>query len=234
MVTDQDKTIATIEQEVLPFVQQADLIAAGIKDDASYTGALEYLQTVEKKRKMVKFALDPFRVATREAYDKVLANIKKWTDPLDACRAKVEPVAFAWHQEQERKRQAEQLRLAAEARRNEEDERLRQAESAAAAGDQATAENLLNEPFVPTTTVLPRSTPKVDGTAVTVRWSAEVTDLRALVKAVYEGKAPLAAIIASQQVLDQLARAQKAELNIPGVKAVQTGGLRIGQGRRVA
>jgi len=63
-------------------------------------------------------------------------------------------------------------------------------------------------------------TPKIEGTRTT--WTAEVYDLRALCKAIGEGKAPIEAVKANTTILDGLARASKAALAIPGVKAIST------------
>ena len=49
-------------------------------------------------------------------------------------------------------------------------------------------------------------------------WSAEVSDLAALVRAVADRKAPAGLVLANQQALDQLARALKETMAVPGVR----------------
>jgi hypothetical protein len=49
-------------------------------------------------------------------------------------------------------------------------------------------------------------------------WDAEVTDLRALVKAVVEGGAPLACVTADEKYLRKRAGADRDQLQIPGVR----------------
>jgi DICT domain-containing protein len=51
-------------------------------------------------------------------------------------------------------------------------------------------------------------------------WSAELTDLKALAKAVVEGRVPEMAISANMTYLNGRARQEKDKLNIDGVKAV--------------
>jgi len=56
-------------------------------------------------------------------------------------------------------------------------------------------------------------------------WRAEVVDFMALVKAVAAGKAPPSYLLANEPLLNQQARALKAELRLPGVKAVKEAGV---------
>jgi hypothetical protein len=58
------------------------------------------------------------------------------------------------------------------------------------------------------------------GTTTRTVWSAEVTDLRALVEAVASELAPLRYLGAVKKELSQTARAEKDDMDIPGVTAV--------------
>lgn len=58
------------------------------------------------------------------------------------------------------------------------------------------------------------------GISHTVRWSAEVTDIVALCKAVATGKVMQECILPNMTVLNKLAGLSKDKLKIPGVKAV--------------
>ena len=50
-------------------------------------------------------------------------------------------------------------------------------------------------------------------------WSAEVTDIKALCRAVADGKASTECVMANMPVLNRMASALKATMNIPGVRA---------------
>lgn len=63
--------------------------------------------------------------------------------------------------------------------------------------------------------------PKVTGLTSRKNYKAKVTDLMVLVKAVAEGKAPLAYVLANDSVLDKMAKALKQQMNIPGVELVE-------------
>lgn len=52
-------------------------------------------------------------------------------------------------------------------------------------------------------------------------WHAEVTDLRALVEAVADGRVPLAALLPNAEFLDEAAIRDREALAIPGVRAVE-------------
>lgn len=66
----------------------------------------------------------------------------------------------------------------------------------------------------------PPEPPKADGVSYRVTWSAEVTDLLALVQAVAAGQVPLKVLQPDSTVLNTMARALKESLALPGVKAV--------------
>ncbi|HEU4401903.1 MAG TPA: hypothetical protein VFT43_07335, partial [Candidatus Polarisedimenticolia bacterium] len=61
--------------------------------------------------------------------------------------------------------------------------------------------------------------PKEAGVTFRDAWKARVDDAMALVKAVAEGKAPLAYLTVNQAALDAQARVLKGELRVPGVVA---------------
>lgn len=140
---------------------------------------------------------------------------------------------------QRRVLEEEQRRLAAEAAKAEEDRKRLEEEArrAEVAGQHDQAEQLAREAdaklqetnaareasaTMPTAIVAATEAPKAEGVSFTETWSAEVTDLMSLVKAVAAGTVPLACVVADMKVLNQQARALKAQLDYPGVRAVAT------------
>jgi hypothetical protein len=129
-------------------------------------------------------------------------------------------------QEQERIRQQEQLRLEKEERERQERDRLENAAALDSIGETAAANRLLNEPPPPPPPViLPRSTPKVPGIAMTTRYSARVVDMKALLGAILAGKAPMMAVSANMVFLNQQARSMKETLQYPGVVVDKDNGI---------
>lgn len=232
MATDKETAVQIVEKEVAPLVERAQAIAAGVVNDEGCATAEQYLLNVATKKKLAVQILDPFRKVALAAYQATLDEIKKWTEPLDHCRATVEPVVFRYRQDQEHKRLEEERRLQAEEKKRLEDEALRRAEAAAVAGDDVRAEAIMEQPIVAPKMVLPAQ-PKTANVASVQTWSAEVYDLRALIKAALDNPVLLSCLTADMKVLNQYARSQKGQMNIPGVRAVATGGLRIG-GRKAA
>ena len=64
--------------------------------------------------------------------------------------------------------------------------------------------------------------PKIAGISTRTTYSAEVTDLMALVKAVAAGAVPLVVLQADMKVLNAQAKALKEHLVYPGVKVVSS------------
>lgn len=61
----------------------------------------------------------------------------------------------------------------------------------------------------------------VEGQTVRATWSAEVTDVMALVKAIADGTVTPEAIVPNTKFLNQMARAMRENLKWPGVRAVK-------------
>ena len=89
------------------------------------------------------------------------------------------------------------------------------------AGEIAEAEAIINAPIsTPATIIIPKSAPPASRlTAGRESWSAEMVDLKMLVKAVAEGKQPITFLLPDMTVLNGLARSLKGAMNIPGVAA---------------
>jgi hypothetical protein len=178
----------------------------------------------------------------RELSEKRLAI----TRPIDAAKKAVmdffrEPEQFladaeriikrgvlAYQDEQDRKAREEQRRLE-EIARKEQEKLQRQAEKRAerqeAKGNADRAEEIRAAvPVISTPIVVPQPT-KVAGIAVRETWSAEVTDIKALCRAVADGAAPANLVEPNMKVLNTLARSLKAEMRFPGVRAVSEKGL---------
>ncbi len=124
-----------------------------------------------------------------------------------------------WNRAELDRQRREQERLAAEA----------QAEAQAAAliaadarGDENAVASIASaEAPVVAFAPPPPEPPKAEGVSYRTTWSAEVTDLLALVQAVATGQAPLKVLQPDSTVLNGMARALKDSLALPGVKTVQ-------------
>jgi len=202
-------------------------VAHVIEDPVTYVRASEFLLDIKRLRKEVDAAFDPIISKAHEAHREACAQKKKAEAPLAEAEQILKRGLVAWDTEQERLRREEEQRLQERARVEEEARRAQEAaalETAAnATGDEslrAEAEQLINEPSAAPAIALPRSTPKVAGLSYRENWTAQVIDLRALCRAIADGQQPTTLVVACQPALNQLARALKAQLRVPGVKAV--------------
>lgn len=197
------KSLTLLEQAQAIEITDNDIYVIANDLDAGLT-ALE--------REIVETFANPKKKA-HEAHKAVVAAETKALSPIKQARAFLGPKIIGWRREQERKRQELQRKLDEEARRREEEERLAQAVA-------LEAEAVISEPIAPPPVVAPSLIPKIQGASIRETWSAEVMDLKALVRAVAAGLVPIQAVSANQVFLNQQARAMKRDLNYPGVRAI--------------
>ena len=238
--------IEVVQKEVLPIPDQAKMIV--VRDQPSLSKANDFFLTIKALRKKIAQTFDPIISAAHRTHQEAIEQRRKVEEPLVMAEKYLKGQVTAYHQEVERKR-AEEAEIARQEaikaemarRKAEEEARLAQAAELESAGAKEEAEALVAETveenqkpievYVP-----PPATPKaeIQGATVKTYWQAELTDLKALCKAVSDGKAPLNTIEANMTVLNQMARALKKELAIPGVRAVSTASMASTGRRNVA
>jgi hypothetical protein len=200
-----------------------------IETAAQYVEAGELLKTVKGLRAEIDATFDPIISKAHEAHKEALSQKKKVDAPLVEAEGILKPQIGAYLREEERKRQAEELRLQKEAREREEAEQLSKADILHEIGEVDAANEVLREEIYVPPVVLPSAAPKVSGISMRETWSAQVVDLMKLVKAVAEGKAPIQCLSANTIFLNQQSRSMKAALNYPGVKAVSDSSISAGR-----
>ncbi len=220
--------INPVETKALSVIDQAKDVV--VTDAATYTSAGILWKSIGEMIKEVKETFDPICEAAHQAHKKATEKRAKYLDPLTAAQKSVKQLMSAYDLEQERIRQAEQRRLEEEARKAEEERRLQEAIEAEeeAKRNGATVEEaaqeaqaIIEEPVYVPPVVLPKATPKLQGGPVYREvWSAQVTDIKALCKAVAEGRASTECVMANMPVLNKMATALKNTMNVPGVTAV--------------
>lgn len=236
---------AKLEQEGSELVVRIG--ALEVVSETSFQEMAEYARHCRRGEKAVDEVMDPIRESAHRTWKVAVERQKMLKAPFVAGREIADHRMGVYQAEQERRRKAaeearriEQERLEAEARKEAlrlEEEARRAAEEATLAvaiqaeeqGDAAAAEQILEQPvFV--APVLPRpvfappvqvAVPQAQGVSFRSVWSAEVYDLRMLVRAVADGRVPLNAIAADMTVLNGVARSLKGNMAYPGVKAVE-------------
>ena len=209
-----------VTQRALSMPEQAR--ALRIATPASYERACDFLKGIKALRQEIADTFDPHIKRAFDAHRALCAEKRDAETPLAEAERLVKTTLVDYEQAQERIRRAEQLRLEGEARKQEEERRLAEAEALAASGAAEQADALLNEPIETPVIAIAPTTPKVTGIAYRETWSASVTDLLALVKFVAANPSHIGLLTANQPALNAQARSLKAQLRIPGVKAVCT------------
>lgn len=206
--------------EGLTLLEQAKGLAASIKDDTSFTAACEFRATINKARAARFDKLDPIRKKLYSAYKDYMALMDEVLDPFDQSIRTIDRPIADYNHKREQEAEAERERQRRAAQKVADDAKLAAAMEAQATGDTARAEAILEKP---TRVVAPRvpEPPKVKGMAFKENWKIDsMINMRVLVKAIAEGNAQIELVMPNMPVLNQLAKALKDKLNIPGVKAI--------------
>lgn len=196
--------------------------AVTVKNADDHISAGKLLSTV---RSRIKELTDK-----RKSLTQPLDNIKKditalfkpAIDRLETAKKSISKGMLDWEREEEQRRQEEQRKAEEEARKRAEEEALEQAAAAEQAGDTELAAQILEEPVEVAPVRVASTVPRSSTAFSRETWSAEVTDIMALVKAVAAGTVPIAAIKADTVFLNNQARALKKTMNYPGVRAVSS------------
>lgn len=177
--------------------------------------------TVLKKIKAGQKRLEELRTAITGPLNAALKAVndlfRQPADKLAAAERSIKAEIGRYADEQERIRREEQ-RKADEAARKQQEKLQAQAQKAADSGKVEKAAELEQRAATVVAPVIQREPPKVTGISSREVWKAEVADLAALVKAVAEGKAPLALVQANDKVIGAQARSLKQDFVVPGVK----------------
>ena len=214
--------ISADQKQAITLLDHAKSIVIVTNEDRIAAEAfIQELSAAEKKR----FAyLDPERTS---AYENYLHHKKRLDDainPLIEARKATKQKCISWDAEQERIRLDEQRKLEAEARKRAEEEALAIAAQAEAEGDTETAEAIISAPLDVAPIIAQKTAPAPSRlTAGRSVWSAEVINLTMLVKAVAEGKQPIALLMANQTALNNAAKLIKVHgsIAIHGCRVVE-------------
>ena len=212
-------TAPELESKALELIENASQIQ--INDQPTYDEATGVLLHVKGARKAIAAHHDPTIADTNKAHKTALAAKERFDGPLRQVESMLKQRIGTWDTKQERLRLEAQRKAEEEARKQEDETRLQQAIQAEEQG--ASKEDVQAIVEAPSTAPPPVVAPtyqKRQGVSVRENWKAEVVNLMPLVKAVARGDAPLFCLQPNQVALNQLARAQKQALSIPGVRAV--------------
>jgi len=192
-----------------------------VKDPDTYIFAAEKLKAAKALISEIKEFFKPLKEKAKAAHHALCESEKEKLAPLDAAVSDIGGKMRAYEAEQARIAKEEERRLGELAKKQEEEARLLEAIEAEEAGDADSAKRIMEEkPPAPIVRVQ-AEVPKVQGLSYRTTYRAEVTDLRALVKAVAAGDVPLLAIMPAEVFLNQQARSLKETMAYPGVRVIE-------------
>lgn len=173
-------------------------------------------RTLQAASKEIEVFFKPVKSAIDALKKPVLAAENAMAAEVDTEKRRLGGLITTYNMEQERKRQEEQRKAEEEARKAAEDARLEDAAMLAAAGDDEGAEQLLEEPIAAPVVIQQEAPVKQAGQVGRMTYKCKVNDVKALMKAVLEGKAPSSCFTLDQGWLDKKAALDKEGFDLPG------------------
>lgn len=213
------QTIIDVEKTGLEI--KSELGGLRIVDQATYDKACDAMKRAKLYVKETEAFFAPMKAKAHAAWKEVCNQETNVVSPVKSVIQTISREVVRWDDEQKRIRREAQRRLEEEARKRAEDERIAQAVALEQSGAHTeVVEAVLETPVVAVPVVAPSTFQKSNAAIVRETWTAEVTDLHALVKAAAKDKNLLGLLQVNQSALNGMARALKETMSIPGVKAV--------------
>lgn len=207
----------TIEATALAWPEHAAQIA--IVDQATYDEAAKLLLEITSIEKKIKAHHAPLKITAHEAHKAAIAAEKKFLEPLGRAKSLIKGEIVSWTTEQAKIKAEEERKAREEADRIEKEERSKRAVEAAKAGKSEEEVEKIIETAAPVI-VKPVEDKFVKAAGVSTRktWKAEVYNPLLLCGAIVDGKAPMACVQPDMAVLNKMARDNKDQLMIAGVR----------------
>lgn len=219
---DSAKTVTLVDLEQEAITVRTEIAALIITDQTSYDLAVEKRTAAKSWLKTAEDWFDGIQKPAYDAYKNILNQRKLVCEPTEAAIKQINRALVDWDQEQERIRREEQRRLEEEARQKAEEERLQQAAQMESQGvDVATVNAVLDAPIEVVSR--PVAAPTYERSSAVVfrdNWSGECFDLFKLVQAVAKDKSKIGLLQVNQTALNQMAKALKDSMAVPGCRAV--------------
>ena len=213
-----------LEQVALTWPERAE--ALEITDQVTYDLGVHQLGVVTAFEKTIIDHHKPIKDTQYKAWKTACSQENKLLEPVQKAKQILRRAIAAWDEEQERLRLEEERLAVALALKEEEALRQAMAKQAAELGaSEETVEEIKATPLpIPRPVVAP-TFQRAAGISTRVTYRAEVVDIRALCRAVAEGKVSAEMVMPNQSALNKRASAEKETMNIPGVRIVRDTGI---------
>lgn len=216
-----------VEKEAMSLIAQAK--AVQIVDANTYKTAMEYLPKIKAARNVVKTVFGSVADQAHDTWKAALAVFQKFDKPLEEVEKRIKKDGGDWQYQEQQKAEAERRKLEEEARKEEERKQKEIAAQLKKSGQKELAKAVLAQPIV-VAPVEVKEPPKVEGVSFRENWSAQVVDIKALIKYVAGNPSMINLVLPNMPALNSMARGMKANMAIPGVKAVVERGVASRQG----
>ena len=221
--------VRELETKALTLAEEARLLA--VTDQPSYELAAERLLAVADLRREIVAHHEPLKRSTHAAWQQILAAEKRLLDPVTDAERVYKSAIAAYEGEQRRIEAEARAKAEAEVRRMAEEQREREIEQAEAEGaDLAEVTAMIAAPLP---TIRPQGQQpafqSARGITTATNWKGEVVSLELLVKAVAAGKATSSLVMANETAINQLARATRGTLEVPGIRFFSQATVRAGR-----
>lgn len=206
---------------VNPVVEQANQIRV---TEQTFNSASGFLKQIKVAQKRINDHFDPLIGSAHQTHKLLCAKKKEVELPLKQAEFGIKSKIGVYLQEQKQERLVEEARLREIQHKLEDERKIQQAEMAEAVGENGLADQILEEPINTPATVIPRVA-RHEGISTSKTWHIEVTDLRALIVAVAEGKAPTAFLLPNEKALRQQAVSLHGEFKCLGIRVYSRTGV---------
>lgn len=220
--------VRDLETKALTLAEQAK--ALKVTDQKTYNLAVEQLLGVTDLRREIVAHHEPIKKAAHSAWQQVIAAEKKLLGPVEDAE-RIYKTGIAAYEAEQRRIEAEiRAKAEDEALRLAEEQREREIEQAEAEGaDLAEVSAMIAAPLP---VIRPQEQPAFQsarGISTATNWKGEVVSLEKLVKAIAAGKANIGLVMANEVSINQLARATRGTLEVPGIRFFTQATVRAGR-----
>lgn len=201
-MNDIESKAAELEKEIVPSLALAREIV--VTSPRTYEIAGNTLKDLTAIEKRIAAYWESDVATAHKLHRSLVAKREAMLGPVGEIKKALVVDMKRWADDQERERREAQARAEADARRR------------------AEAESAVTEVAVaPDPVVVPKTVPSGFGTYTRKTWRAEVVDVAAFIKAVADGRIPVAAIEPNTAFLNNQARAMRSTMNYPGVRVFE-------------
>jgi hypothetical protein len=210
-----DKDVDQFQHRIQEITAQVNEMQ--VTNDTEATVVNHALHEVKILKATIIQFIEPFRVATRRAYDETLARKNALVKPLEVSETALKELLADYDTKRElelRDAHTKALAAAKEEAKKDHDAKI---EAAIDRGDEMTAEKLMQQK--PTlepkhmNQPVPAPPPALEGTHYRTRWIAECEDIITLCRAISQGEVPADLVKLDQSKANKLAAALKEQLN---------------------